>query len=103
MEVKLAERGQIVIPKAARDKLGLVAGTKMDVSVERGQLILRKKITLDLSKWLGCAKAEKLSTNEVMEELRGRPLPWKGSAEDHAILAMPQETAVATLKKRRKK
>lgn len=103
MEVKLAERGQIVIPKAARDKLGLVPGTKMDVSVERGQLILRKKITLDLSKWVGLAKTEKLTTNEVMEELRGRPFPWKGGAEDNAILAMPQETAVAALKKRRKK
>ena len=103
MEVKLAERGQIVIPKAARDKLGLVPGTKMDVSVERGQLILRKKITLDLSKWVGLAKAEKLTTNEVMEELRGRPFPWKGDVEDNAILAMPQEAAVAALKKRRKK
>ena len=103
MQVKLAERGQIVIPKAARDKLGLVPGTKMDVSVERGQLILRKKITLDFSKWVGLAKAEKLTTDEVMEELRGRPFPWKGGAEDNAILAMPQGAAMAALKKRRKK
>ena len=103
MEVKLAERGQIVIPKAARDKLGLVPGTKMDVSIERGQLILRKKITLDLSRWVGLAKAEKLTTDEVMEELRGRPFPWTGSKEDQAIFAMPQKEAVAALKKRRKK
>ena len=51
MEVKLAERGQIVIPKKARDKLGLSPGTKMEVKVERGQLILRKIITLDLSNY----------------------------------------------------
>lgn len=103
MEVKLAERGQIVIPKKARDKLGLAPGTKMEVKVERGQLILRKIITLDLSKWVGLAKAEKLTTDEVMEEFRGRPFPWQGSKEDQAIFAMPQKDAVAALKKRRKK
>ena len=103
MEVKLAERGQIVIPKKARDKLGLSPGTKMEVKVERGQLILRKIITLDLSKWVGLVKTEKHTTDEVMEELRGRPFPWKGSKEDQAVFAMPQKEAVAALKKRRKK
>jgi len=57
--------------------------------------------TLRLSKWIGLAKAEKLTTDEVMEELRGRPFPWQGNKEDLAIFAMPQKKAVATLKKRR--
>ena len=39
MKAKVAERGQVTIPKALRTKLGLVPGTVLDLEVENGRLI----------------------------------------------------------------
>ena len=103
MEATVAERGQITLPKAARDKLGLSAGTKLKVEIKNGQLVLRKKVTLELQKWVGKFSKEKPTTNEVMEELRGRPFPWTGSLEDKRILNLPHDEAATVLKARRKK
>ncbi len=43
METTLAERGQIVIPKALRDQLGLVPGCKLDIENVNGRLTISKK------------------------------------------------------------
>ncbi|MBK9443765.1 MAG: AbrB/MazE/SpoVT family DNA-binding domain-containing protein [Comamonadaceae bacterium] len=77
MEVTLAERGQIVIPKEARDELGLKAGAKLQISVVDGRLVIEKKVSLDLSRWVGRAVDDGLSTNDALSQLRGRPVPWK--------------------------
>lgn len=53
MDVTLAERGQIVMPKEARDALGLKPGAKLQLRVENGQLLIQKKVALDLSRWMG--------------------------------------------------
>jgi AbrB family looped-hinge helix DNA binding protein len=37
----LSTKGQVVIPRALRESLGLVAGTKFDVRSEHGVLVLR--------------------------------------------------------------
>ncbi len=73
MEVILAERGQIVIPKAARDELGLVPGMKLDVRVEAGKLVVRKKVDDALSRVRGRFKLDGFaSTDEAMLAIRGR-------------------------------
>jgi antitoxin PrlF len=73
MEAILAERGQIVIPKAARDELGLVAGMKLDVRVEGGKLVVRKKVDDALSRVRGRFKLDGFSsTDEAMRAIRGR-------------------------------
>ena len=77
MDVTLAERGQIVIPKEARDELGLKAGAKLQISVADGRLVIEKKVSLDLSRWVGRAVDDGLSTNDALSELRGRPVPWQ--------------------------
>jgi AbrB family looped-hinge helix DNA binding protein len=77
MDVTLAERGQIVIPKEARDELGLKAGAKLQIRVVDGRLLIEKKVSLDLSRWLGRAIDDGLSTNDALSELRGRPVPWQ--------------------------
>ncbi len=77
MEVTLAERGQIVIPKEARDELGLKAGAKLQIRVVDGRLLIEKKVSLDLSRWVGRAIDDGLSTNDALSELRGRPVPWQ--------------------------
>jgi len=77
MDVTLAERGQIVIPKEARDELGLKAGAKLQISVVDGRLVIEKKVSLDLSRWVGRAVDDGLSTNDALSELRARPVPWQ--------------------------
>ncbi|MEI8030492.1 MAG: AbrB/MazE/SpoVT family DNA-binding domain-containing protein [Comamonadaceae bacterium] len=76
IDVTLAERGQIVIPKEARDALGLKPGAKLQIRIADGRLLIEKKVALDLSRWVGKAIDDGMSTNEALAELRGRPVPW---------------------------
>lgn len=103
MEATVAERGQITLPKAVRDKLGLSPGTKLEVEIKNGQLLLTKKVSLQLRKWVGKFSGERPSTDEVMEDLRGRPFPWKGTVDDKRIFNLPHGEAVKVLRTRRKK
>lgn len=77
-DVTLAERGQIVIPKEMRDELGLKPGARLQIRVVDGRLLIEKKVALDLSRWVGKALDDGLTTNEALAELRGRPVPWQG-------------------------
>ena len=97
MEVTVAERGQIVIPKQARDAMGISAGTRLELRVVEGQLIVTKRVSLNLDKWLGSAPDDGLTTAQALQELRGRPVPWTGSARDERIYALPHDEAVARL------
>jgi AbrB family looped-hinge helix DNA binding protein len=80
LELTLAERGQIVIPKEARDALGLKAGTKLQIRLEGSRLLIEKKVQLDLRRWTGKAVDDGLTTDEALAEMRGRPVPWQGGA-----------------------
>ncbi len=79
IDVTLAERGQIVIPKEARDALGLKPGAKLQIRIEDGRLLIEKKVQLDLSRWIGRAIDDGLSTEQALAELRGRPVPWQAA------------------------
>ncbi|MBK9575253.1 MAG: AbrB/MazE/SpoVT family DNA-binding domain-containing protein [Rhodoferax sp.] len=76
IDVTLAERGQIVIPKEARDALGLKPGARLQLRVEGARLLIEKKVQLDLSRWVGKALDDGLSTEQALTELRGRAVPW---------------------------
>jgi AbrB family looped-hinge helix DNA binding protein len=76
IDITLAERGQIVIPKEARDALGLKPGVRLQIRVEDGRLVIEKKVQLDLSRWIGKALDDGLTTDQALSELRGRPVPW---------------------------
>ena len=78
MDITLAERGQIVIPKEVRDAMGLKPGAKLQIRVIDGRLLIEKKVALDLSRWVGKAIDDGLTTDEALTELRGRPVPWQG-------------------------
>ena len=43
MLITLAERGQSVIPKEARDALGLKPGAKLQMRIQDGQLLIEKR------------------------------------------------------------
>lgn len=78
MDITLAKRGQIVIPKEARDAMGLKPGAKLQIRMVDGRLLIEKKVALDLSRWVGKAIDDGLTTDEALTELRGRPVPWQG-------------------------
>ena len=84
LDVTLAERGQIVIPKEARDALGLKPGSKLQMRLDDNCLVIEKKVALDLSRWVGKAVDDGLTRDQALAELRGRPVPWhpEMSAED---------------------
>jgi antitoxin PrlF len=73
MEATVAERGQITLPKAARDALGLTKGMKLKIEVEGGRIILRKDVDDALSRLRGLIKLPPgVTTDDIMRELRGR-------------------------------
>jgi AbrB family looped-hinge helix DNA binding protein len=73
MEATVAERGQITLPKAVRDALGLVKGTQLKVELDGGRIILRKNVDDAISRLRGRFKLPSgVSTDDVMRELRGR-------------------------------
>jgi len=54
MKTTVSEKGQVTIPKAVRDKLGLRPGTILDLVAIEGKLIGVKKEQDDrIGRWLG--------------------------------------------------
>ena len=93
IDITLAERGQIVIPKEARDALGLRPGARLQLRIEAGRLLIEKKVQLDLSRWVGKAVDDGLTTAQALAELRGRPVPWQAVATKVvAKAAKPRKT-----------
>jgi AbrB family looped-hinge helix DNA binding protein len=72
MKARIAERGQVTIPKPLRKMLGLNPGTVLEFAEERGRLIAVKSEGTDLvSQVYGCL-GKKIDTDTVIAELRGR-------------------------------
>jgi len=73
MEATVAERGQITLPKAVRDALGLTKGTQLKVELDGSTIILRKNVDDAISRLRGRFRLPAgVSTDDVMRELRGR-------------------------------
>lgn len=74
MEATVAERGQITLPKAVRDALGLTKGTKLTVELDGGRIVLRKDVGEALSRLRGRFKLAEgfKSTDEALRAVRGR-------------------------------
>lgn len=53
MEATVAERGQITLPKAVRDSLGLTKGTLLKVELDGSRIILRKSVDDAISRARG--------------------------------------------------
>ncbi len=66
MEATVAERGQITLPKAVRDALGLTKGSKLKVELEGGRIVLRKDVGDAVA---SCAAASSLP--KVAHDRRG--------------------------------
>ena len=73
MKTTISEKGQITIPKAIRDKLGLRPGTIMDFDAIEGKLIGVKKERDDrIGKWLGKGPLPGgLAVDDYLRRVRG--------------------------------
>lgn len=74
MEATVAERGQITLPKAVRDALGLTKGSVLKVELDNGRIILRKSVDDAISRARGRFQLDAtfLSTDDAMRAIRGR-------------------------------
>jgi AbrB family looped-hinge helix DNA binding protein len=72
MNAVLSEKGQITIPKAVREKLGLLPGVVLEFAAENGRLVGRKKVSEDaFKKWRGRGRLPKdLSVDDYLRLTR---------------------------------
>lgn len=72
MKTVVSEKGQVTIPKALRDRLGIRAGQVLEIHDERGRLVASKVISGDpVARVFGILKTRR-STNRAVHELRGK-------------------------------
>lgn len=73
MNAILSEKGQVTIPKAIRDELGLVPGSVLDFTESAGQIIVRKVMAENpISAWRGKGRLPiGKSVTEYLKILRG--------------------------------
>jgi AbrB family looped-hinge helix DNA binding protein len=76
--VRVSSKGQIVIPKAIRDKLGFSQGTGVDIGIQGSDLVLRKSKLKSWRKWRGALKGskalqehEKEHREEIQQDVKG--------------------------------
>jgi antitoxin PrlF len=73
MKAIVSERGQVTIPKAIRDRLGIRPGTELDFEAERGRLVARKVNAQDpVDAVYGILEMEG-SVDDFIREIRGEP------------------------------
>ncbi len=73
MEAIVAERGQITLPKAVREALGLIKGTQLSVELDGGRIILRKNVDDAISRARGRFQLDGfVDVDEAMRAVRGR-------------------------------
>ncbi|HPO17531.1 MAG TPA: AbrB/MazE/SpoVT family DNA-binding domain-containing protein [Candidatus Hydrogenedentes bacterium] len=71
MKAIVTDRGQVTIPKALRDRLGIHPRTVLEFSEENGRLIVKKVPQTDsVTQVLGCLTLNK-PTDELLNEMRG--------------------------------
>ena len=71
MKTRVTERGQITIPKAVRERLGIRPGQELEVREQDGAIVAYKAATTDpLAAVTGIIKMDK-TTDELIGETRG--------------------------------
>ena len=70
MKAKVAERGQVTIPKVLRERLGIRPGTVLEFKEDHGKLVAVKATTMDsIDQFYGKLGSGR-RTDDVMRELR---------------------------------
>lgn len=72
MKTTVSEKGQVTIPKAIRDRLGIRAGAVLEMREEGGRIVATKRVAEDAAaSAFGILKLGR-STDRLIEELRGK-------------------------------
>jgi antitoxin PrlF len=71
MKSRVAQRGQITIPKALRDRLGVLPGTTLEFSEEQGRLVAVKTTPADPVTKVYGSLGRKFNTDVFMAQIRG--------------------------------
>ena len=71
MKAKVAERGQVTIPKVLRDRLGIRPGTILEFQEDQGKLVAVKAVAMDTVDQLYGTLGSGRRTDDIMQELRG--------------------------------
>jgi AbrB family looped-hinge helix DNA binding protein len=75
MKTKMTAKGQITVPKAVRERLGLRPGDQLDVVDDEGRLVARRLTPVDpIDSVYGIISLPQ-GTDEFIRELRGGPGP----------------------------
>ncbi len=73
MEATVAERGQITLPKAVRDALGLTKGSVLKVELDGSRIVLRKSVDDAISRARGRFRLDGFdTTDQAMQTIRSR-------------------------------
>ena len=71
MQAIVAERGQVTIPKALRNRLGITPKTVLEFRADRGMLVAVKVVSRDpVAAVRGCLKLTR-PTDALIAEMRG--------------------------------
>lgn len=71
MKAVVSEKGQVTIPKALRDRLGIKAGQELEFVEERGRLVATKASTTDAVENVYGILQLDASTGDLVTRLRG--------------------------------
>jgi len=71
MRAKVADRGQVTIPKILRERLGIRPGTVLEFKEDQGKLIAVKATAIDTIDQFYGKLGSGRRTDDVMRELRG--------------------------------
>ena len=73
MKSTVSERGQVTIPKSLRTRLGIRPGQVVEMSEERGRIVLTKAATTDpVDEVYGILEGQGTS-DDLVRSLRGEP------------------------------
>lgn len=73
MHSTISEKGQITVPKALRDRLGIRPGDRLEFIEEQGHIVVSKASTSDpIAAVYGTLSLDE-STDDVLGALRGNP------------------------------
>jgi len=74
--VKISPKGQIVIPKCVREKLGLQTGEKLLVVSRDGEILLRKTKKLSIADLAEKLEAQALKQNMDVDKIINEAVEW---------------------------
>jgi AbrB family looped-hinge helix DNA binding protein len=70
MSSTISSKGQITVPKAVREALGLKSGDAVEFVVREGQVVMRPARVWTLDEFVGCLKEYAPKTPRSMKEER---------------------------------